>query len=42
MTYPLRDWVPMILKLQNVILEKIARGEALQTTIERLCLEAEA
>ena len=42
MTYPLRDWVPMILKLQNVILEMIARGEALQATIERLCLEAEA
>lgn len=32
----------MILKLQNVILEMIARGEALQSTAERLCLEAEA
>jgi diguanylate cyclase (GGDEF)-like protein len=32
----------MILKLQNVILEMIARGEALQPTAERLCLEAEA
>jgi len=32
----------MILKLQNVILELIARGEALQATLERLCLEVEA
>lgn len=32
----------MILELQNVILEMIARGEALQATIERLCVEAEA
>ncbi|MVA25044.1 EAL domain-containing protein (plasmid) [Agrobacterium vitis] len=32
----------MILELQTVILEMIARGEALQTTLERLCLEVEA
>ncbi|WP_426237643.1 putative bifunctional diguanylate cyclase/phosphodiesterase [Pararhizobium sp. DWP1-1-3] len=32
----------MTLELQNVILEMIARGEALQATIERLCLEVEA
>ena len=32
----------MILKLQNTILEMIARGEALQATIERLCVETEA
>lgn len=32
----------MILELQNVILEMIARGEVLQATIERLCLEVEA
>ncbi len=32
----------MTLELQNLILEMIARGETLQTTLERLCLEAEA
>ncbi|WP_276122055.1 sensor domain-containing phosphodiesterase [Pararhizobium qamdonense] len=32
----------MTLELQNVILEMIARGEALHLTLERLCLEVEA
>ncbi len=32
----------MTLELQNVILEMIARGEALHSTIVRLCLEVEA
>lgn len=31
----------MILKLQNIILEMIARGEPLRTTLERLCIEVE-
>jgi diguanylate cyclase (GGDEF)-like protein len=32
----------MLLRLQNVILEMIARGEALKPTMDRLCLEIEA
>jgi diguanylate cyclase (GGDEF)-like protein len=32
----------MLLGLQNVILEMIARGEALKPTMDRLCLEVEA
>ncbi|NSZ19889.1 bifunctional diguanylate cyclase/phosphodiesterase [Agrobacterium vitis] len=32
----------MILELQNIILEMIARGETLQATLERLCNEVEA
>lgn len=32
----------MILELQNAILEMIGRGEPLEMTIERLCLEVEA
>jgi diguanylate cyclase (GGDEF)-like protein len=32
----------MILRLQNAILEMIAKGEPLKTTIDRLCIEVEA
>jgi diguanylate cyclase (GGDEF)-like protein len=32
----------MILKLQNLILEMIARGEPLRPTLDRLCLEVES
>jgi diguanylate cyclase (GGDEF)-like protein len=32
----------MILKLQNLILEMIARGEPLRLTLDRLCLEVES
>jgi hypothetical protein len=31
----------MTISLQNIILEMIARGDALQATIDRLCVEAE-
>lgn len=32
----------MLLELQNTILEMIARGEGLKTTVDRLCLDVEA
>lgn len=32
----------MILKLQNAILEMIAKGEPLATTVEHLCIRVEA
>ena len=32
----------MLLELQNIILRMVARGDALETTLARLCLEAEA
>jgi len=37
-----KNLLAMILELQNVILEMIARGQVLQATIERLCFEADA
>lgn len=32
----------MLLRLQNVILEMVAKGEALKATTDRLCTEVEA
>lgn len=40
--HPLTCWDDKLLRIQNVILEMVAKGENLQATAERLCLEVEA